>query len=84
MAAETDIQTTNDRASGHSLDRLVGAKVKVPRIANPSRCWWVKVLEQRGAFIRVGGNRNAGAPWWMDAKDVLHVSRPNTGLGPVR
>ena len=60
-----------------SIDVLVGAKVKVPRIANPRRCWWVTVLERRGAFIRVGGNKNAGAPWWMEAKDVQHVSRPN-------
>ena len=50
-------------------DDLVGWRVKVPKKCNRQGSnwmggWWVTVLEQRGRFIRVGGNVCAGRPWW--------------------
>lgn len=69
-------------------DDLVGWHVKVPIKCN-RQCsnwrvgWWVKVLEQRGQFIRVGGNARAGSPWWTERAAIMESAAP-AALGTAR
>jgi hypothetical protein len=57
-------------------DDLVGWHVKVPNESNHLRGWWVKVLEQRDRFIRVGGNVSAGSPWWTERSAIMESAAP--------
>lgn len=57
-------------------DNLVGWMVKVPKKSYPLRGWWVKVLEQRDRFIRVGGNGNAGSLWWTERSAIMESAAP--------
>ena len=46
------------------VEQFVGWWVRVPNKSTSCRCWWVKVIEQRGKFIRVGRDESAAKRWW--------------------
>ena len=53
---------------------FIGAWARMPR-KNGRGYWWVQVLEERGAFVRVGKNRSAGRSWWTSIHSATEIRR---------
>jgi hypothetical protein len=70
------IEKFNARYPDPTTINLVGWSLRVPAKSNPARFWNVTVLDQRGAFVRVTGNANAGSPWWTMSSLATHLSPP--------
>lgn len=68
-------------APQHSLDSLIGCRVRVPTKTNPTRHWWVTVKEQRGGFIKVSGSAMAGGAWWTHIDKITRESKPASACG---
>jgi hypothetical protein len=60
-----------------SVPNVVGWTCRVPlKQAYCARGWFVTVLEQRGKFILVGGNKSAGKPWWTSVDEARDLKPP--------
>ncbi len=61
---------------------LVGESVKVRRLSNPSKVWWVKIVEVRyvsksNAIVRISGHHSFGKERDVALSEIIWPGKPD-------
>lgn len=68
------LEVIREATRGFGASRLIGMSFAV-RKKNGMGRWWVDVLDVRRVsestlYVKVGGNRSAGKPWWVPIESL--------------